>query len=489
MSRDFLKELSKRPLVFDGGMGTMLQKLGLKAGGCPDELNITNPEIVYKVHAAYKEAGSDIVTTNTFGANRIKLEEYSLESKLAEINIAAVKNARKAVGEDGFVAGDIGPIGRFIEPVGDLSFDEAIEIFTEQARALKEGGADLFIIETMMDLKEIKAAIIAAKSCGLPVVATMTFDQSMKTMLGTSPEVFAITADALGADVIGANCSLGIDGIFSAIAAMSNVTNRPLIAQANAGLPELKEDNTTVFPDSPDFMAERVEGLANAGVRVLGGCCGTTSDHIKIMAKVFKAIKPASRGERPFTALASRGSFTLFGGAMSPIIIGERINPTGRKKFAAQIKEGKTTMIREEARSQMEAGAHTLDVNVGVPDIDEPLAMMRAVFSVNENSKLPIVVDSPNIKAIEEGLKAVDGRALVNSVSGEEKKLDTILPLVKKYGAAVIGLALDDEGIPETAEARLKVAEKILERALKVGLRKEDIVIDCLAMTVSAMPD
>ena len=488
MARDFLKELSERPLVFDGGMGTMLQKLGLKPGGCPDELNITNAEIVSKVHEAYKEAGSDIATTNTFGANRVKLEEYSLENKLAEINIAAVENARKALGDSGFVAGDIGPIGRFIEPVGDLSFDDAVEIFSEQARALKEGGADLYIIETMMDIKEIKAAIIAAKGQGLPVVATMTFDQSMKTMLGTSPEAFAITADALGADVIGANCSLGIDGIFSTIAAMSNVTNRPLIAQANAGIPELKGEET-VFPDSPEFMAERAEGLANAGVRVLGGCCGTTSDHIKVMAKAFRAVKPASRGERPFTALASRGSFTLFGGVFAPIIIGERINPTGRKKFAAQIKEGKTAMIREEARSQMEAGADTLDVNVGVPDIDEPLAMRRAVFCVNENSLLPIVVDSPNIQAIEEGLKAVDGRALVNSVSGEEKKLDTILPLVKKYGAAVIGLALDDDGIPETAEARLRVAEKILERALKAGLRSEDIVIDCLAMTVSAMPE
>ena len=488
MARDFLKELKERPLVFDGATGTMLQKLGLKPGGCPDELNLTDAELVGKVHSAYRDAGADIVTTNTFGATRVKLEEYSLEAKLREINIAAVENARAAMGEALFVAGGIGPTGRFVEPVGDMSFDEALELFAEQARALKDGGADLFIIETMMDIKEIKAAIIAAKGEGLPVVATMTFDQTMRTMLGTSPEAFAVTAEGLGADVIGANCSLGIDGIFSAIAAMSNVTTLPLIAQANAGIPELKGEET-VFPDSPEAMTERVADLANAGVRVLGGCCGTTDEHIAVMSKAFREITPVSRGERPFTALASRSSITLFGGGLSPVIIGERINPTGRKKFAAQIKEGKTSMIREEARSQTEAGAHTLDVNVGVPDIDEARAMKRAVFTVNENCKLPIVVDSPDIKALEEGLKAVDGRALINSVSGEEKKLETILPLAKKYGAAVLGLALDDDGIPESAEARFKVAEKILDRALKVGLKKEDLVIDCLAMTVSAVPE
>ena len=488
MARDFLEELKKRPLVFDGATGTMLQEFGLKPGGCPDELNLTDAAMVQKVHAAYVEAGSDIVTTNTFGATRVKLEEYSLGAKLKEINIAAVKNARAAAGELKFVAGGIGPTGRFVEPVGDMGMDEAVEIFAEQARALKEGGADLFIIETMMDLKEIKAAIIAAKGEGLPVIATMTFDQTMRTMLGTSPEAFAVTAEGLGADVIGANCSLGIDGIFNVIAAMSNVTTLPLIAQANAGIPELKGEET-VFPDSPEDMAERVTELANAGVRVLGGCCGTTDKHIAVMAKAFRKVHPVSRGEHTFTALASRSKVTLFGTGLAPIIIGERINPTGRKKFAAQIKDGKTSMIREEARSQSEAGAHTLDVNVGVPDIDEPLAMRRAVFTVNENCSLPIVVDSPNIQAIEEGLKAIDGRALINSVSGEEKKLETILPLAKKYGAAVLGLALDDNGIPETAEDRFKVAEKILERALEVGLRKEDLVIDCLAMTVSAVPD
>ncbi len=487
MAKDFLKALKDSPIVFDGATGTMLQRMGLKPGGCPDELNLTAPELVKKVHLAYRAAGADVVTTNTFGGSRIKLAEYGLEGKLRDINAGSARNARAAIGDGGFVAGDIGPTGHFIEPVGDKSFDELLDVFTEQAEALKEGGADLLIIETMMDLKEMKAAIMGAKSTGLPVIATMTFDETMRTVLGTPPESFAIAADSLGADVIGANCSLGIEGIYKAISAMSNVTSLPLIAQPNAGLPYLKGEET-IFPASPDEMAKLVPELANAGVRVLGGCCGTTDAHIKAMGDAFRATKPVSRGAHEFTALSSRTGYVLFGGGLAPILIGERINPTGKKKFAAEIKAGNTTLIRSEARSQFEAGAHTLDVNVGVPDIDEAAAMKRAVFSVNDNCTLPIVVDSPNEAAIEEGLKAVDGKPLINSVSGEIKKLKMMLPLAKKYGGALLGLTLDDEGIPPTAEGRLRVAEKILNEALKAGLRPQDLVIDCLAMTVSAEP-
>lgn len=488
MPADFLSKLKKRPLIFDGATGTMLQRLGLKPGGCPDELNLTNPGMVKKVHLAYFEAGSDIVTTNTFGANRAKLREYSLEGKLRDINIAAARTAREAAGHKGFVAGGLGPTGSFIEPVGDMSFDEALAIFSEQASALKEGGADLILIETMMDIKEMKAAIIAAKSTGLPVVATMTFDETMRTVLGTPPESFAIMAESLGADCIGANCSLGIEGILKAVTAMSKVTTLPLIAQPNAGIPKLK-DNVTVFPDSPEEMAAYVPRLAEAGVRVLGGCCGTSPDHIKKMAEAFRAAKQADRKTGTgFTALSGRTSFVLFGGALSPIVIGERINPTGRKALAEEIRAGKTAGVRNEARQQTIAGAHALDVNVGVPGIDEVEAMRRAVFAVNENSILPVVIDSSNPEAIVAGLKAADGKPLINSISGEEKKLSTVLPLAKKYGGALLALTLDDTGIPETAEGRLKVAEKILERAIKEGLKKEDIIVDCLAMTVSAAP-
>ena len=484
---DFLSELNKRQLVFDGATGTMLQRLGLKPGGCPDELCLKNPELVKKVHRAYVEAGSDIVTTNTFGANRAKLEEYSLEGALREINIAAARCAREAIGDRRFVAGGIGPTGRFVEPVGDMPFEKALAIFSEQARALKEGGADLIIIETMMDIKEMKAAIMGAKSTGLPVVATMTFDETMRTVLGTPPESFAIMAAALGADCIGANCSLGIEGIYKAVLAMSKVVSIPLIAQPNAGLPMLK-GTETVFPASPEEMAAFVPKLVDSGVRVLGGCCGTTPEHIKMMGDVFRGLAPAGKRTVGFTALASRTSFSLFGGKLPAIVIGERINPTGRKAFAAEIKEGKTTGIRNEARQQEAAGAHALDVNVGVPGIDEVASMRRAVFAVNENSILPAVIDSSNPEAVLAGLRAVDGRPLVNSISGEEKKLETILPIAKEYGAAVLGLALDDDGIPDTAEGRVRVVERMLERVLKAGMRKEDLVIDCLAMTVSAAP-
>jgi 5-methyltetrahydrofolate--homocysteine methyltransferase len=484
---DFLCELNKRQLVFDGATGTMLQRLGLKPGGCPDELCLKNPELVKKVHRVYVEAGSDIVTTNTFGANRAKLEEYSLEGALRDINIAAARCAREAIGDRRFVAGGLGPTGRFVEPVGDMPFEDALAIFSEQARALKEGGADLIIIETMMDIKEMKAAIMGAKSTGLPVVATMTFDETMRTVLGTPPESFAIMAAALGADCIGANCSLGIEGIYKAVLAMSKVVSIPLIAQPNAGLPMLK-GTETVFPASPEEMAAFVPKLVEAGVRVLGGCCGTTPEHIKMMGDVFRGIPPAEKRVVGFTALASRTSFSLFGGMLPAIVIGERINPTGRKAFAAEIKEGKTTGIRNEARQQEAAGAHALDVNVGVPGIDEVASMRRAVFAVNENSILPAVIDSSNPEAVLAGLRAVDGRPLVNSISGEEKKLETLLPIAREYGAAVLGLALDDDGIPDTAEGRVRVVERMLERVLKAGMRREDLVIDCLAMTVSAAP-
>jgi len=488
MARNFTKALKEKNLVFDGAMGTMLQRLGLKAGGCPDELVLNEPEMILKVHRAYKNAGADIITTNTFGANAIKLREYGLTAKLGEINKKAARLAREAAGADGFVAGDMGPTGAFLEPVGDLSFDEAFRIFSDQAAALKEGGADLALIETMMDIREVKAAIMAAKAAGLPVAVTMTFDETMRTVLATSPEAFAVMAGALRVDLLGANCSLGSEGILKALSAMAAVTDTPLMAQPNAGLPFLK-DGETVFPDSPSKMADFVPAFLKAGVRAMGGCCGTSPDHIAEIGKAFRAGKSAIIAPKNFGALGSRTGITLFGGNEPPIVIGERINPTGKKKFALDIKEGKTTRIRDEARAQTSAGAHALDVNVGVPGVDEARSMAMAVFAVNDNCRLPLVIDSSDPSAMEAGLKAVDGRALVNSISGEKKKLDTILPLAAKYGSAVLGLTLDDKGIPDTAEGRLRVAETILKRALAVGLRSEDIIIDCLAMTVSAVPE
>ncbi|MFQ5585856.1 MAG: homocysteine S-methyltransferase family protein, partial [Thermodesulfobacteriota bacterium] len=489
MATGFLEKM-KEGVLFDGATGTMLQKLGLKPGGSPDELNVTDPEIVQEVHRAYLKAGSDVVTTNTFGATRIKLAEYGLEKRVAEINRAAVRNAKAAVSDLALVAGGVGPTGSFLEPVGELSFDEAREVFAEQVTALKEGGADLIIIETMMDIREMKAAIIATKEVSnLPVVATMTFDENMRGVLGTPPEVFAIVAEGLGADCIGANCSLGVEGILEAVRAMGKVTTLPLIAQPNAGIPYLKGEET-VFPATPKEMSLYVPALVDAGVRVVGGCCGTTSEHIESMGDRLRSHEPAHgghRGEIRNTRLACRTSYVVFGGGDSPVIVGERINPTGRKLLAREVKEGKTVTTRKEAKGQVEAGAHLLDVNVGLPAIDEAAAMERAVYAVNENVQAPIVIDSSSLDALEAGLKAADGKVLINSVSGEEKKLATVLPLAKKYGAAVLGLTLDDDGIPDTAEGRVKVARKIMERAAEAGIRKSDVVIDCLAMTVSAV--
>ncbi|MCP3676565.1 MAG: dihydropteroate synthase [Deltaproteobacteria bacterium] len=492
MTKTFVDKLKEGPLLFDGGMGTMLQRLGLKPGGSPDELNVTDPKIVEEVHRAYLKAGSDVVTTNTFGATRIKLAEYGLGDRLSEINRAAVKNARAAVSDMALVAGGLGPTGSFLEPVGELTFDEARDIFAEQVTALKEGGADLIIIETMMDIREMKAAIVAVKEVSdLPLVATMTFDENMRGVLGTSPEVFAIVAEGLGADCLGANCSLGVEGILEAVRAMGRVTTLPLIAQPNAGIPYLKGDET-VFPATPKEMSLYVPALVDAGVRVVGGCCGTTSEHIESMGDRLRSHELAHgshRGEVLNTRLASRTGYVVFGGGDSPVIVGERINPTGRKVLAQEVKDGKTITTRKEAKGQVAAGAHLLDVNVGVPAIDEVAAMERAVYAVNENVHAPIVVDSSNLDALEAGLKAADGKVLINSVSGEEKKLETVLPLAKKYGAAVLGLTLDDDGIPDTAGGRVKVARKIMERAEKVGIKKSDVVIDCLAMTVSAVQE
>ncbi len=484
MAKGFLELLRTGLILFDGATGTMLQRLGLKGGGCPDELNIKEPSIVRKVHSAYREAGSAVVTTNTFGANRVKLREYSLEGRVREINMAGAEIARSC--GDGLVAGCIGPTGRFVEPVGDMDFDEAVDIFREQAEALKEGGVDLFIIETMMDIKEMRAAVVAVKEEGLPVIVTMTFEDTMRSMLGTPPDVFAIVAEALGVDCVGVNCSLGVEGIYKAISIMSSKTRLPLIAQPNAGIPVLK-DGRTVFPSTPQEMASFVPKLVEKGVRVVGGCCGTTPEHIKEMGDALRRCKPsvtAGYGDG-VTGLASRTDYILFGGGLRPVVIGERINPTGRKLLAQEIREGRTSLIRKEAKEQAKNGAHALDVNVGLPDVDEPGVMKRAIFAINENTALPVVIDSSNNTAIEAGLKAVDGKALVNSVSGEERRLSGLLPIVRKYGGAVIGLTLDEKGIPEDAEGRVRVAERIVKRATDMGIRKEDVIIDCLAMTVS----
>ena len=484
--RDFRKALTDRVLVLDGAMGTLLQERGLPPGGCPEEMNRIAPEAVVGVHAEYAAAGADILVANSFGGNRAKLGHYGLESAVAELNRRSVELARQAGGDQVFVGGSVGPTGRFVEPVGDAGFDEMVDIYAEQISALAAAGADLISFETFLDIRELRAGVIACRDvCDLPIIAQMTFDDAGRTVLGTPPEAAAVTLDALQVDVIGSNCGLGIDGIYDVLARMRQVTNRPLIAQANAGLPVLKEGQT-IFPGTPEEMTAYHERLISLGVRVVGGCCGTTPNHIRVMRAALGDYSqdwtaPPRRG-----FLSSRSAVAEFGGDTPCALIGERINPTGKKAFTAELLAGKTAYIRREATGQVAAGAHLLDVNCGAPGVDEAASLERAVYAVTGACTAPLVIDTSDLEALERGLKAADGKVMINSVNGEAKSLEKVLPLARRYGAAVIGLTLDETGIPETAEGRVEIARRILDAALTLGLPKQDLVIDCLTLTVSA---
>ena len=490
MQESFIQAISERVLVLDGAMGTLLQERGLAPGQSPEELNLTLPDVVEGVHRDYVDAGADIIVTNSFGGNRIKLSHYGLEQKVREINSRSVEIARKAAGDHAYVVGSIGPTGLFVEPVGDATFDTMVDVFREQAAALMEAGADAISFETFLDIKEIRAGIIAVREIDpcFPVIAMLTFDDNGRSVLGTPPEAAAITLEAAGADIIGSNCGLGIDGIYEIMSAMRRVSNLPLIAQANAGLPLLL-DGKTVFPGTPEEMTAYHDRLLDLNVRIIGGCCGTTPAHIRAIKQALAGRDQSLRECGPplgVMFLSSRTGWTAIGGENGAAIIGERINPTGKKQFAAELQEEKVSYIRREAAEQVAAGATLLDVNVGAPGVDEPAAMECAVFCVTGTVGVPLVLDSSNPAALERGLKAADGKVLINSVSGEEKSLARVLPLVKKYGAAVVGLALDEKGIPPTAEGRLAVAGRIVEAAEAAGIRRSNVIIDCLTLTVSA---
>ncbi|SHK12896.1 homocysteine S-methyltransferase family protein [Desulforamulus aeronauticus] len=486
----FRNRVEKEILVIDGAMGTLLQQRGLPSGWCPDEWNVSHPEVIQEVHRLYLEAGADIITTNTFGAIRSKLADYGLEDRVKELNQAAVTLAKEVAKPYGaLVAGSIGPLGKFLQPLGEISFDEAYQQFFEQCQAMVEAGVDLILFETFGDIGEMRVALIAAADAGdVPVVASFTFDESGRTFTGTDPETAAVVVERLGVSAIGVNCSVGPRQLADVVQRLTQSTNLPILVSPNAGMPEMVEGQT-VFRETPEMMADYAVRFVEYGASILGGCCGTTPLHIKAIRQSVKELTLKPRHRLFGLRLASRVKTATIDPKGMPVAIGERLNPTGKKALQAEIREGKTEITRRDALAQVAAGSAILDVNVGVGGVDQVAAMERAVNAVQVLVDAPLCIDSTDPQVIEQALKNYHGKALINSVNGEEQSLDTILPLAKRYGAALIGLTLDDQGIPATAKERLAVARKLMQRVEELGIPKQDLMIDTLVLTVSAQPE
>lgn len=476
---DFKKYLaSKEFVLLDGAMGTLIQKSGVRYESIPETLNVLHPELIASFHKSYIEAGADIIYANTFGANGYKLKEsgYSVE----DIIKAGVRNAKSAAeGTGALVALDIGPVGQLLEPAGTLQFDDAYNYFKEQIIAGSE--ADVIVFETMTDLYELRAAVLAAKEhSDKPIIATMTFERNGRTFTGVLPACAAVTLEGLGVDAIGVNCSLGPDELEPVVAEMSKYTSLPIVIKANAGLPD---PNSNEYNIMPDRFAECVCGLLKYGVKIIGGCCGTTPEYIKSINSSLadKTYKPQTKSN--VTTVCSASTAVCING---PRIIGERINPTGKKLFKQALVDNNIDYILTQALSQVSGGAEILDVNVGHPEIDEKKMMVRVLKAIQSVCDAPLQIDSTKPDVIEAGLRYYNGKPIVNSVNGEEKSLAAVLPLVKKYGASVVGLTLDENGIPKTAEGRFEIAKRIVERAEAMGIERKDVYIDCLTLTVSA---
>lgn len=479
--------LGKRLLFFDGGMGTMLQKHGMKGGEIPELLNITNPSLIEKIHTEYLDAGADIITTNTFGANPLKADEIggSVELLAAE-GIAIAKRCAEKFStpeKPRFTAFDIGPTGRLLEPLGELSFDDCYESFKRMAVTAEKSGADLVIIETMSDTLEAKAAVLAVKeNTKLPIFCTMTYDEAGKTLTGADVVVMCAMLEGLGADCIGINCGLGPEQISAMMEKLAKYASIPIMAQPNAGLPRIR-DGKTVYDVGPEEFGCSCEKIAAVGASVLGGCCGTTPEHIRAVIAHCAQYKPIVE-EKPYTIVASYSKAVFLDDR--PVIIGERINPTGKKKFKEALKNQDIDYILNEAFAQRDAGADILDVNVGLPEIDECTTMEKAVKAISSAVNLPLQIDSSDAKTLERALRIYNGKPMVNSVNGKKEILDSILPIVQKYGGVLVGLCLDEDGIPPTAQGRVQIAQKIADEAAKYGIKKKNLVMDTLTLTISA---
>ena len=473
--------LKEKEFVFlDGGMGTMLQAAGIKTEHVPELLNITDPDAIINIHKLYIESGANIIYANTFGANRFKLAGSG--HSVAEIVGAGIANAKKAACGQALTALDLGPIGQLLEPAGTLRFEDAYECYKELV--ISGCDADIIVIETMTDLYEVKAALLAAKENSTkPVMVTMTFEENMRTFTGVSPECMTAVLEGLGADAIGVNCSLGPNELFPVLEKICSLTSLPVIAKPNAGLPD---PVTNQYNVNPAEFAESAVKLANAGVRIFGGCCGTTPAHIAAVVSALKNVKHISVSPEKKSRVCSAVNCVTID---QPRVIGERINPTGKKRFKEALLNNDIDYILGQAVEQIHAGAEILDVNVGLPGINEKAMMVTAVKAIQGICDTPLQLDSTIPEVLEAGLRVYNGKPVVNSVNGEDESLEAILPLVKKYGAAVVGLTLDKGGIPKTAEGRFAIAEKILRRAMEFGIPKEDVFIDCLTLTASAEQD
>ncbi|MDD6735602.1 MAG: homocysteine S-methyltransferase family protein, partial [Clostridiales bacterium] len=481
---DYLKE---NIVILDGGMGTLLQESGLKPGEYPERWNISHPEEIIKIHRDYFSAGSCIVNTNTFGANLIKFSKDELD----EIVCAAMKNAKRAAAEycgtsEKFVALDIGPTGKLLKPYGDLDFEDAVSVFAETVRLGVKYGADLIFIETMNDIYETKAALLAAKeNSELPVFVSNAFSEDGKLMTGADPLALISMLEGMGADAIGVNCSLGPDALTQIVEQYLKYSSLPILMKPNAGLPK-SVNGRTVYDVLPEDFSESVCAMIKKGVRIAGGCCGTTPEYIKLLSSKTQGIKPCPITNKDMTLVSSYTHAVVFG--KSPILIGERINPTGKKRFKEALRNNDMDYILQEGLNQQSKKVHILDVNVGLPEIDEKEMLRNAVCALQTVTDLPLQIDTSDPSAMERALRCYNGKAMINSVNGKEESMSAIFPLVKKYGGTVVALTLDENGIPEAAEGRLEIAEKILDTAAKYGIEKKDIIFDPLCLTVSADP-
>ena len=477
------ERLGREWLFFDGGTGTILQERGLTAGELPETWNLTRPEELIAVHRAYLDAGSDIICANTFGANALKFPQNLRE--IVEAGIRNAQQARREAGrEDAYIALDIGPTGRLLQPMGDLPFEQAVEVFGDVVRIGAAAGADLVLIETMSDSYEAKAAVLAAKeNCDLPVLVTTIFDEKGKLLTGGTVDSVVAMLEGLRVDALGVNCGLGPKQMLPIVKRLTEVSSLPIIVNPNAGLPR-SENGKTVYDIDADEFADLMEQIADLGVQALGGCCGTTPVHIRKMIERCKNHYFVPPVPKHRTVVSSFSQAVEIG--VKPVIIGERINPTGKSKFKAALRENNIEYILSEGLTQEDNGAHILDVNVGLPEIDEPAMMERVVTKLQGVTALPLQIDTSDTAAMERGMRLYNGKPMINSVSGKQESMQAVFPLVRKYGGVVVGLTLDENGIPDTAEGRVQIAKRIYDTAAQYGIAAEDIVIDGLAMTISS---